>query len=40
MEHLISQTKRSILSDYLPEDNLQELYNFLADTRQQKLIGE
>ena len=40
MEHLIGQTKRSILSDYVPEDNLQELYDFLAKTRQQKLIGE
>mgnify|MGYP006441629769 CR=1 FL=1 len=40
MEHLIGQTPRSITAEYIPEDNLQELYDFLAKTRQQKLIGE
>lgn len=39
-EHLIGQTKRSVLSDYIPEEHLNELYQFIGDSRQQKLIGE
>mgnify|MGYP006440719051 CR=1 FL=1 len=40
MAHLVGQTPRSIVADYIPDENLQELYNFLGKTRQQKLIGE
>jgi len=40
MGHLIGQTKRSLLSDYIPEDNLAEVYRFLGGSRQQKLLGE
>ncbi len=40
MDHLIGQTKRSVLSDYVPKENLKELYQFLADSKQQKLLGE
>ena len=40
LDYLIAQTKRSVVSDYVPSENLEEVYKFLGSSRQQKLIGE
>lgn len=34
------QTKRSVLSDYVPEENLDQVYRILEEDGRQKLIGE
>lgn len=38
--HLIAQTLRSISSDYVPEENLEALYEAVLKGDRQKLIGE
>ncbi len=37
---LIAQTKRSILSDYIPEENLEEVYRILTGGNRQLFLGE
>lgn len=39
-DHLIDKIQRTVVVDYVPENNLKEVYQFLEKTRQQKLLGE
>ncbi len=39
-EGLIAQTKRSVLSDYIPEENLEAVYQVLTGGARQLLLGE
>ncbi len=39
-EGLIGQTKRSVLSDYIPEENLEEVYQILTGGNRQLALGE
>ena len=38
--HLIAQTPRSILADYVPEENLASVYRLLQEGKRQMLLGE
>ncbi len=39
-EGLIAQTKRSVLADYIPEENLEVVYQILTGGARQLLLGE
>ncbi len=39
-EGLIAQTKRSVLADYIPEENLETVYQILTGGARQLLLGE
>ena len=39
-EGLIAQTKRSVLADYIPEENLEAVYQILTGGARQLLLGE
>lgn len=39
-EGLIAQTKRSVVSDYVPEENLDQIYRLLINGDRQMLLGE
>lgn len=39
-EHLVAQTPRSVLQDYVPDENLEEVYRIAKTSKQQLLLGE
>ncbi|PNW54817.1 UNVERIFIED_CONTAM: hypothetical protein BEN50_09065 [Euhalothece sp. KZN 001] len=38
--HLIAQTPRSVLQDYVPEDHLEQVYSIAKSANRQLLLGE
>jgi len=38
--HLIAQTPRSVLQDYVPEDHLEQVYSIAQSANRQLLLGE
>jgi hypothetical protein len=38
--HLIAQTPRTVVADYIPDENLQAVYRLLSGGDHQKLLGE